>query len=389
MADLPPMPTPTNPNKPLTEFKTLSFDIYGTLIDWETSIIQQLHPLLTALPSSSPFKNASTNQEARLNLMAHYHKHEAALQSSDPGMRYDQLLKQSYLRLAQELSIDTSNSQVKSDATNFGNSVGDWIAFPDTVSAMQRLATYYKLVPLSNVDRASFDRTLAGPLKGVTFWRRYLAEDIGSYKPDLRNFQYLLEHLDSDDKSEGVRGLKKMRILWSRRVCSMIMCRVRRWGSRVCGLREGVRVWVVGGGLRLCMKGARLAMGGGLGRWGSLRILLRVNGRGRSRGWVCACSLRKRGGVFPTNVRRHSQKLWAGVVVRLEVLQKMSWLRRGDMLTSNCLGISDLSAQRVILGLCMSNLSRIRISTYLLIVLKAFEPALAEITNKSVGRNAH
>lgn len=56
----------------------------------------------------------------------------------------------------------------------------------------------YKLIPLSNVDLASFQQTLSGPLKGCHFDKVYTAEDIGSYKPDLKNFHYLLEHVKSD-----------------------------------------------------------------------------------------------------------------------------------------------------------------------------------------------
>jgi FMN phosphatase YigB (HAD superfamily) len=63
---------------------------------------------------------------------------------------------------------------------------------------MQSLATNYKLVVLSNVDRASFSRTLSGPLAGVSFDGIYTAEDIGSYKPDLRNFEYLVTQAGKD-----------------------------------------------------------------------------------------------------------------------------------------------------------------------------------------------
>ena len=80
----------------------------------------------------------------------------------------------------------------------FGASIGTWAAFPDTVGAIQTLGKYYKLVPLSNVDRASFTKTLDGPLKGCSFDAWYVAEDIGSYKPDHRNFEFLLGHVESE-----------------------------------------------------------------------------------------------------------------------------------------------------------------------------------------------
>jgi FMN phosphatase YigB (HAD superfamily) len=62
---------------------------------------------------------------------------------------------------------------------------------------------------LSNIDNESFARTNAGPLGGIKFWRVYTAQDIGSYKPDLRNFEYLLKNIDEDDKSEGGQGISK------------------------------------------------------------------------------------------------------------------------------------------------------------------------------------
>ncbi len=72
--------------------------------------------------------------------------------------------------------------------------VGKWPAFADTVEAMKRLGKYYKLIALSNIDEKSFDGTLTGPLKDVKFDGVYIAEDIGSYKPDLKNFKYLFKN---------------------------------------------------------------------------------------------------------------------------------------------------------------------------------------------------
>ena len=128
-------------------------------------------------------------------------------------MRYDKLLAETYLSLAQDFNVEITDS-VRSDAEKFGNGIEQWPAFQDTVDAMKRLGKYYKLVPLSNVDKASFTRTLKGPLAGIPFWRVYVAEEIGSYKPDLRNFHYLIEHVDEDAKSEGEKdGVKKEQIL--------------------------------------------------------------------------------------------------------------------------------------------------------------------------------
>jgi 2-haloalkanoic acid dehalogenase type II len=206
-----PMPTPTVPRKPLLSFKLLSFDIYGTLVDWETSIVKAFQPLLSHLPSSSPYAHLKAD---RLALAAHFNQHEHALQVEQPTLRYDKVLTEAYLRIAKELDISYENpSELESEAISFGNSVGEWTAFPDTVDACKRLSKFYKLVPLSNIDRASFTKTLNGPLHGVPFWHSYVAEEIGSYKPDLRNFEYLISHVKQDSESEGGEPIREDEIL--------------------------------------------------------------------------------------------------------------------------------------------------------------------------------
>ena len=78
----------------------------------------------------------------------------------------------------------------------FGASIAHWPAFPDTADALRRLGQRYKLVILSNVNRAGFAASNAK--LGVTFDAIYTAEDIGSYKPARRNFEHMLERLEAD-----------------------------------------------------------------------------------------------------------------------------------------------------------------------------------------------
>ena len=77
----------------------------------------------------------------------------------------------------------------------YGISVGYWPAFPDSAEALRYLKQHYKLVIISNVDNASF--ALSNKKLGVAFDAIYTAEDIGSYKPSLRNFEYMLAKLES------------------------------------------------------------------------------------------------------------------------------------------------------------------------------------------------
>jgi len=188
------MPTPTVPRRPLKSFKVLTFDVYGTLVDWESSIVEQLKSLTDRLPASHPLKNNPHK------LGGVYNDTEHAIQAEQPSLRYDKLLSEVYVRMAKgEMGLSSlGDDKLRAEGDKFGASIEEWQPFPDTIDAMKRLKKHFRLVPLSNCDRGSFAKTLAGPLKGVEFDAIYLAEDIGSYKPDLRNFHYLIEHIKKD-----------------------------------------------------------------------------------------------------------------------------------------------------------------------------------------------
>ncbi|KAH8797964.1 HAD-like domain-containing protein [Xylogone sp. PMI_703] len=177
----------------LTSYKALSFDIYATLIDWETGIFKELAPLLGRLPKAHPLWEKSL-EDIRAHLLLRYAANEHDVEKSHPFEKYSTLLSMVYERLATELNVPIT----KDEALSFGGAIGKWPAFPDTVAAMQSLGKRYKLVALSNVDRESFGATLKGPLNGVKFDAIYTAEDIGSYKPDKKNFEYLVSHVQED-----------------------------------------------------------------------------------------------------------------------------------------------------------------------------------------------
>lgn len=171
-------------NRPLTSFHALTFDCFGTLIDWELGIYTHLSPLLDRLPPTHPFH---TSRPATLRAFV---AHESRIQAAQPTLPYSALLSAAYADFATEdLTLDRPDEQ---ECAVFGASVGAWPAFPDTVEALARLGRRYKLVILSNVDRASFGNTVAGPLGGTRFDAVYTAQDIGSYKPDARNFEFLV-----------------------------------------------------------------------------------------------------------------------------------------------------------------------------------------------------
>ena len=174
----------------LTDFKALTFDCYGTLIDWETGMINALAPLTDRL------NRKLTHKEI---LEAHA-RHESFQQRQTPTKLYRDLLAIVYRRLAEEWGVSVDWAE----CVLYGNSIKDWPAFPDSADALKYLKQHYKLVILSNVDHASFAES--NKKLGVDFDAIYTAEAIGSYKPADANFEHMLTML-------GSLGLKKSDIL--------------------------------------------------------------------------------------------------------------------------------------------------------------------------------
>jgi len=166
----------------LSDFKVLTFDCYGTLIDWESGIYRALEPLLQRLGSP----------QTRDQVLESYAQHEASQEQLTPGMLYPQVLSYVYKRLANEWEVHCTNEE----ANIFGASVPDWPEFSDSVRALRHLKQHHKLVILSNVDRLSF-RSSNARLQ-VVFDAIVTAQDIGVYKPDPHSFEYLVQVLDLD-----------------------------------------------------------------------------------------------------------------------------------------------------------------------------------------------
>lgn len=179
-------PTTDNDNTAsFKPFKLLSFDVYGTLIDWESGLYAAAQPLLTHY---SPTTNTLSREEF-INL---YNTLEGAQQNETPEMKYSEVLSTVYQQIASTLSQPPPPQE---EADEFAASIKNWKAFPDTVDALKRLKKHFKLVVLSNVDRDSFATSLP-ELGGEGIFDAILtAQDIGSYKPDLNNFEYLLKEV--------------------------------------------------------------------------------------------------------------------------------------------------------------------------------------------------
>ncbi len=174
----------------LSDFSVLTFDCYGTLIDWESGILAAL----------APWRATSGVGIDDDPLLAEFGLHESAQESETPAARYPAILADVLRRFGAQHAAPPSDDMARA----FGDSIADWPAFPDSAAALRALQENFKLVVLSNVDRGSFMASEAR--LGIKFDAVYTAQDIGSYKPDPRNFDYLLARL-------GERGHVKSDIL--------------------------------------------------------------------------------------------------------------------------------------------------------------------------------
>jgi 2-haloacid dehalogenase len=163
----------------LCDFKALTFDCYGTLIDWESGMLEALRPLTDRLPKALP-RDAILEAHAR---------QESDQQRFTPHMRYSDLLAVVYKRLAEQWGIPADHDACAA----YGNSVKDWPAFPDSADALAYLKEHYKIIILSNVDNASFSQS--NVRLGLSFDAIYTAEDVGAYNPSPRNFEYMLHRI--------------------------------------------------------------------------------------------------------------------------------------------------------------------------------------------------
>lgn len=160
------------------KFTHLTFDCYGTLIDWETGILQAVKPVLAqrAIPVTAG------------QILHAYTQYEAA-QEAGPYQSYQAILRGVMAGIANEFGFQPTEAELNA----LPASVGQWPAFPDTVAALQRLQTRYKLVIISNIDDAMFAES--NQRLQVNFAEIITAQQVGSYKPAYHNFQVALKRL--------------------------------------------------------------------------------------------------------------------------------------------------------------------------------------------------
>ena len=159
----------------LTRFKALSFDCYGTLIDWEAGMAAVLAPWARE-------QGLDVSDEA---LLLAYGGHEAAVERERPSALYPEVLATAFRRTGEQLGTPVSDAW----GQRLGDSLPDWPTFPDSPDALARLARHYRLIILSNVHRAGFaasNERLRGDFAAII-----TAEDVGAYKPAANHFRAL------------------------------------------------------------------------------------------------------------------------------------------------------------------------------------------------------
>jgi 2-haloalkanoic acid dehalogenase type II len=153
-------------------FKALTFDCYGTLIDWETGILSTL--------KTWRHSHGLIIDDARI--LEEFGKSESRIERDNPSLPYTDILRHVHHALARNLGLPEDMDE----AAYFAGSVGDWPPFPDTIDALRDLQKRFKLVIVSNTDHSSFARTRKR--LGIEFDAVVIAEEVGAYKPDHRMF---------------------------------------------------------------------------------------------------------------------------------------------------------------------------------------------------------
>ena len=161
-------------------FDAVTFDCYGTLIDWEAGISAGLRAILPADIEASDDE-----------LLERFAAAEAKLEAG-PYLPYRTILASAARRIADGLGAEITDEQ----AAAFGDSVGDWPAFNDSTRSLKRLRRRYKLGVLTNCDDELF--AASNRRLGVDFDWVLTAQQLGSYKPNPHNFEALRERLHRD-----------------------------------------------------------------------------------------------------------------------------------------------------------------------------------------------
>lgn len=157
----------------LSKFSVLTFDCYGTIIDWESGIFSALRPILAA----------HDRQIDDITLLQIYSELELKAEQQEPFLNYREVLASVVRGFAERLGFAASDAEQRSLA----ESVAQWQPFADSVSALRSLKQHHKLVIMSNIDDDLFART--SPKLGVNFDDVITAQQARCYKPGKKIFE--------------------------------------------------------------------------------------------------------------------------------------------------------------------------------------------------------
>lgn len=164
----------------LSRYRVLTFDCYGTLVDWETGIFSALRPILVR-------HQESISDEELLKLYG-----DLELEAEQPYQLYADVLRTVVRGFGQRLGFNPSQAEQDS----LPQSLPSWEPWPDTVQALRKLKTRYQLAIISNVDDSLFATTR--PKLGVDFDHIITAEQARCYKPGISIFELALERTKLD-----------------------------------------------------------------------------------------------------------------------------------------------------------------------------------------------
>ncbi len=167
-------------------FDAITFDCYGTLIDWEAGLNAAFRPVLAA-------HDVTADEES---VLAAYARHEAAAESG-PYRSYREVLAEGLRGVGRDLGFVPGDTEID----RFAGSVGEWPAFPDSSAALRRLTTRFRLGVITNCDDDLF--AASNRRLGVDFDWVVTAQQVGAYKPGEANFLVAFERI----------GLARERIL--------------------------------------------------------------------------------------------------------------------------------------------------------------------------------
>ncbi|KIW35595.1 uncharacterized protein PV07_02282 [Cladophialophora immunda] len=241
-----PMPEPSVPPLPLLQYKVLSFDVYGSLIEYKAHILESFQPLLSRLPESSPFLDSTpltttvpnSASVGSIEFLKLFQRQEDAIKLEKPVKRFDEILAEIWRRIAKELGVESSDDEAK----DFGSEavISGWPTFPGSLDGLKRLSKHYRLVALSNIDRFAWNITSnssAGRLGEVGWWKVFTAEEFGddATRADDAKLETLIQFCTN-------HGVKKEEILHVAQSLGHDQAPAKRLGLS--------SVWLVGDGPR-------------------------------------------------------------------------------------------------------------------------------------------